>query len=92
MHGELGGRVGSLICVESREAVSNYVVPSWSGLRSLCELSECCAMGWSSRQVWGFTGLMVGVIVMTLVGMVTVVLIMVTGSPPQGSLLGNDLI
>ena len=41
-------------------------------------------MGWSSRQVWGFTTLMLGVVVMTIVSMVTLVLLLIMDGPPEG--------
>ncbi|CAI8058417.1 hypothetical protein GBAR_LOCUS31766 [Geodia barretti] len=41
-------------------------------------------MGWSSRQVWGFTTLMLGVVVMAIVSMVTLVLLLIMDGPPEG--------
>ena len=41
-------------------------------------------MGWSTRQVWGFTALILGVIVLSIVGMVTMVLYLMMGHVPEG--------
>ena len=44
-------------------------------------------MGWSTRQVWGFTALILGVIVLSIVGMVTMVLYLMMGHVPEGDTL-----
>ena len=44
-------------------------------------------MGWSSRQLWGFTAVMLGIIVMSTVASVTLFLYLTMGDPPHGKLL-----
>ena len=46
-------------------------------------------MAWSSRQLWLFTGLMLAVVVLTVVGTVTVMLALLVGEVKTGRLLGN---
>ena len=44
-------------------------------------------MGWSSKQVWGFTSLMLGVVITMIVSMVTLALFLTMGEPPEGQTL-----